>query len=114
MIPATRLIPCLVTLLFLTAVCLGSHDDPSSAAFAPVAPPEALARVFSMNLDQVKSWCDDNDLASAAKTAQTAVVLATFLARRAGAKANPQADKFLAECNAFVSAARAKDLRELD
>ena len=79
-----------------------------------MAPPEALARVFSMNLDQVKSWCEDNDLASAAKTSQTAVVLLTFLARREGAKANPQADKFMAECNAFVSAACAKDLREPD
>jgi hypothetical protein len=110
MIREIRPILHLAALPFMAAICLASADEKSSGDFAPVAPPEALARVLRINFDQVERWCDDNDLASAAKASQTAVVLATFLARRAGDKANPQADKLLAECNAFVSAARAKDM----
>ena len=97
----------------MTVVCFGSTDDKSTGEFTPVAPPQALARVLQLNFDQVAGWCNENDPASAAKASQTAVVLATFLARRAGDKANPQAAKLLAECNAVVSAARAKDLARI-
>jgi hypothetical protein len=106
----TRFILCALTLLFLAAACSVGADDKSTGEFAPVAPPQALARVLKLNFDQVGRWCDEDDLASAAQASQSAVVLATFLARHAAANAKPEADSLLADCNAVVSAARAKDM----
>ncbi len=110
MVRATRLIPCLIALPFLAAVCFGSHDDQSTAAFAPVAPPQALGRVLELNFDQVNRWCEENDLASAAQASQSALVLATFLARHAADKAKSHADKLLTDCKALDKAARSKDM----
>ncbi|HEV8058330.1 MAG TPA: hypothetical protein VGP68_00535 [Gemmataceae bacterium] len=110
MVCATRLIPCLIALPFLAAVCFGSHDNPSTSAFAPVAPPQALGHVLKLNFDQVERWCDENDLASAAQASQSALVLATFLAHHAADKAKPHAEKLLADCKAVDSATRAKNM----
>ena len=100
----------LATMFFLALTCLSANDQIPTAVFAPVAPPPALGRVLELNFDQVGKWCDENDLASAAQASQSAIVLATFLARHATDKAKPHADALLKECKAVESAARSKDL----
>lgn len=97
-------------LLFLSAVCAAAVDDKSTAEFAPVAPPQALARALKINFAQVGRWCDENDLASAAQCSQSAFLLATFLAQHATENARPHADKLLAANSKVVSAARAKNM----
>ena len=87
-------------------------DDKNAGAFTPVAPPQAVGRVLKMNPGQVEHWCEENDLASAAKASQASLLLATFLARHATGTATPAAEKFLKDCNAIRSAANAKDMTQ--
>lgn len=100
----------LVFPMFLVVACWGVADDKPSGGYTPVAPPQALARALKINFDQVERWCDENDLASAAQSSQSAFLLASLLARHATDKAKPHADKLVAANSKVVSAARAKNM----
>jgi hypothetical protein len=99
----------LALLLFLAATTVGWADE-KSPAYAPVAPPQALARALKINFDQVERWCDENDLASAAQFSQSTFLLASFLAQHATDNAKPHADRLVAANSKVVSAARAKNM----
>ncbi len=97
--------------ILIISVCLAG-DDKNADGFTPVAPPQAVGRVLKMNLGQVEHWCEENDLASAAKASQASLLLATFLARHANGTSTPAADKLLKDCNAIRTAANAKDMAQ--
>jgi len=94
----------------MVAACWVSADDKANGQFAPVAPPQALARALKLQFDQVERWCDENDLVSAAQCSQSALLLATFLSQHATDNAKPHADKLLAANSKVGSAARAKNM----
>jgi hypothetical protein len=101
--------------VFLSSLCTFASsfaDDKSADSFTPVAPPKALGRVLKMNLDQAERWCDENDLASAAKSSQAALRLAGLLAPDATGGAKPRADALLTECAAIGSAANGKNMAQ--
>jgi hypothetical protein len=99
---------CLIASLSFAALRSGA-DDKSTNNFAPVAPARSVGRVVKLNLDQVERWCDENDLTSAAQTAQSTVVLATFLSRHADQKSKANAEQLVRDCTAIGSAARSKN-----
>jgi hypothetical protein len=97
-------------LLISTFVAAWSAQPAKDQIYQPVAPVEALARVLGGNLDLVEHWLDDKDLASADKTAQSVILLATFLVNQTGGAESSSVAKVLKGCNALGDASRAKNL----